>query len=54
VAVVPSCSTLRQRMDTHAASWFELAQAFNLFSAVTQSPSAETWSTAEALAARFV
>jgi hypothetical protein len=29
VGTVPSCSTLRQRMDTHAASWFELAQAFN-------------------------
>ena len=29
VGVVPSCSTLRQRMDTHAAAWFELAQAFN-------------------------
>ena len=27
---VPSCSTLRQRMDTHAASWFELAGQFNL------------------------
>jgi len=27
---VPSCSTLRQRMDTHAAAWFELADAFNL------------------------
>jgi hypothetical protein len=29
VVTVPSCSTLRQRMDTHAAAWFELAQAFN-------------------------
>lgn len=29
VGVVPSCSTLRQRMDTHAASWFELAGEFN-------------------------
>jgi len=30
VGVVPSSSTLRQRMDTHAASWFELADEFNL------------------------
>ena len=30
VGAVPSCSTLRQRMDTHAASWFELAGEFNL------------------------
>ena len=30
VGSVPSCSTLRQRMDTHAASWFELAGEFNL------------------------
>ena len=30
VGIVPSCSTLRQRMDTHAASWFELAGQFNL------------------------
>ena len=30
VGIVPSCSTLRQRMDTHAASWFELASEFNL------------------------
>ena len=30
VGTVPSCSTLRQRMDTHAASWFELAGEFNL------------------------
>ena len=30
VGTVPSCSTLRQRMDTHAASWFELAAQFNL------------------------
>ena len=29
VGVVPSCSTLRQRMDTHAASWFELVCEFN-------------------------
>ena len=29
VATVPSSSTLRQRMDTHAASWFELAGQFN-------------------------
>lgn len=29
VGTVPSCSTLRQRMDTHAASWFELAGEFN-------------------------
>ena len=29
VGTVPSCSTLRQRMDTHAAAWFELVQAFN-------------------------
>jgi len=30
VGTVPSSSTLRQRMDTHAASWFELASQFNL------------------------
>ena len=30
VRVVPSCSTLRQRLDAHAASWFELAGEFNL------------------------
>ena len=30
VGTVPSCSTLRQRMDTHAPSWFELAREFNL------------------------
>jgi hypothetical protein len=30
VGTVPSCSTLRQRMDTHAPSWFELAGEFNL------------------------
>ena len=30
VDAVPSSSTLRQRMDTHAASWFELADEFNL------------------------
>lgn len=30
VGTVPSSSTLRQRMDTHAASWFELASEFNL------------------------
>ena len=30
VGAVPSCSTLRQRMDTHAPSWFELAGEFNL------------------------
>ena len=30
VGTGPSCSTLRQRMDTHAASWFELAGEFNL------------------------
>ena len=30
VATVPSSSTLRQRMDTHAPSWFELAAEFNL------------------------
>ncbi|MEY2838773.1 MAG: hypothetical protein RJB60_1072 [Pseudomonadota bacterium] len=30
VGTVPSCSTLRQRMDTHAASWFEFAGEFNL------------------------
>ena len=29
VGAVPSCSTLRQRMDSHAASWFELAGQFN-------------------------
>jgi hypothetical protein len=29
VGTVPSCSTLRQRMETHAASWFELAGEFN-------------------------
>ena len=27
---VPSCATLRQRMDTHAPAWYELADAFNL------------------------
>lgn len=27
---VPSCSTLRQRMDAHAPAWFEMADAFNL------------------------
>lgn len=26
---VPSCSTLRQRMDTHAADWFELTEQIN-------------------------
>ena len=30
VSTVPSSSTLRQRMDTHAVSWFELASEFNL------------------------
>ena len=30
VGVVPSSSTMRQRMDTHAPSWFELASEFNL------------------------
>ena len=30
VNTAPSCSTLRQRIDTHAASWFELAAQFNL------------------------
>jgi len=30
IGTVPSSSTLRQRMDTHAASWFELADEFNL------------------------
>jgi hypothetical protein len=30
VGTVPSSSTLRQRMDTHAASWFELAGELNL------------------------
>lgn len=30
VGTVPSSSTLRQRMDTHAASWFELASELNL------------------------
>ncbi len=30
VRVVPSCSTLRQRLDAHAASWLELAGGFNL------------------------
>ena len=30
VGTVPSCSTLRQRMDTHAPSWFELTGEFNL------------------------
>ncbi len=30
VGLVPSSSTLRQRMDSHAASWFELAEEFNL------------------------
>ncbi len=30
VSNVPSSPTLRQRMDTHAASWFELADEFNL------------------------
>ena len=29
VGAVPSCLTLRQRMDTHVASWFELAGEFN-------------------------
>ncbi len=29
-SIVPSFSTLRQRMDTHAPSWFELASEFNL------------------------
>ena len=29
LAVVPSSPTLRQRMDTHAASWFELAPQMN-------------------------
>jgi hypothetical protein len=29
VGVVPSSSTMRQRMDAHAASWFELAGEFN-------------------------
>ena len=30
VDTVPSSSTLRQRMDAHASSWFELAEEFNL------------------------
>ena len=30
VGAVPSSPTIRQRMDTHAASWFELAEQFNL------------------------
>ena len=30
VAVMPSASTLRQRMDTHEASWFKSAGEFNL------------------------
>ena len=30
VGTVASSSTLRQRMDTHAASWFEVASEFNL------------------------
>ena len=30
VGVVPSSPTLRQRMDTHAPAWFELAGEFNL------------------------
>ncbi len=30
VGVVPSSSTLRQRMDSHAASWFDLTGQFNL------------------------
>ena len=29
LTVVPSSPTLRQRMDTHAASWFELAPQMN-------------------------
>jgi len=29
VNTVPSCSTLRQRIDTHANAWFELASEFN-------------------------
>lgn len=30
VTTVPSCSTLRQRMNSHAPDWFELVDAFNL------------------------
>lgn len=30
VGAVPSSPTIRQRMDAHAASWFELAEQFNL------------------------
>jgi hypothetical protein len=30
VSTISTCSTLRQRMDTHAASWFELNPQFNL------------------------
>jgi hypothetical protein len=30
VVSVPSSSTLRGRMDTHAAAWFELAGAFKV------------------------
>jgi len=30
IASVPSCSTLRQRMNAHAPDWFELVDAFNL------------------------
>ncbi len=29
LGVVPSSPTLRQRMDTHAASWFDLAPQLN-------------------------
>ena len=30
ITTVPSCSTLRQRLNTHASAWFELVDAFNL------------------------
>ena len=30
IGCVPSSPTLRQRMDTHSASWFELAEELNV------------------------
>jgi len=30
ITTVPSCATLRQRLNTHACAWFELVDALNL------------------------
>jgi len=53
VGTVASSSTLRQRMDTHAPLWFELAEQFNLAPCCRPNTQQAPWTSAPCPAATW-